>query len=72
MSYDPMYNVINDNYKVQPHSMQLYRVKCKAREEIKGKHVKSFKFAPKYARLLLEKNPSNNVINRLLAKTFTN
>ena len=61
MSYDLMYTQINDSYGVQPHPMQLYRARCKARDEIEGKHAKSFKLIPQYARLLLDKNPSSIV-----------
>ena len=53
MSYDLMYNVFNDNYRVQLYPMQLYRAICKAREEIEGKHANNFKLVARYAKEIL-------------------
>ena len=51
--------VMNDKIDIRPYSMQLYRVRRKAFQEVKGKHTISYKDFAKLGWLLRERNPSS-------------
>ncbi|XP_043700195.1 uncharacterized protein LOC122650895 [Telopea speciosissima] len=59
---ETMKQLLKDKWQLEPHKMQYYRARVRAREWIEGSHAESYALLPKYGNKLLEKNAGSNYV----------
>ncbi|XP_043714476.1 uncharacterized protein LOC122662831 [Telopea speciosissima] len=59
---ETMKQLLKDKWQLEPHKMQYYRARVRAKEWIEGSHAESYALLPKYGNKLLEKNAGSNYV----------
>ncbi|XP_043699907.1 uncharacterized protein LOC122650570 [Telopea speciosissima] len=62
MKKETMKQLLKDKWQLEPHKMQYYRARVRAREWNEGSHAESYALLPKYGNKLLEKNAGSNYV----------